>query len=43
MSTNLRIPALTETKNVNATTGITSYSYPPNTYVADGEVIATSM
>jgi OmcA/MtrC family decaheme c-type cytochrome len=28
-----------ETKNVNATTGITSYSYSPNTYVGDGEVM----
>jgi len=32
-------PALTETKNVNATTGITSYSYSPFTYVGDGEVM----
>ena len=39
VSTNLAFPALTETKTVNATTGITSYSYSPNTYVADGEVI----
>ncbi len=31
-------PALTETKSVNAATGITSYSYSPDTYVADGEV-----
>jgi OmcA/MtrC family decaheme c-type cytochrome len=38
-STNLAFPALTETKTVSATTGITSYSYSPNTYVADGEVI----
>jgi OmcA/MtrC family decaheme c-type cytochrome len=31
-------PALTESKTVDAATGITSYSYAPNTYVADGEV-----
>ncbi len=31
-------PALTENKSVNAATGITSYSYSPSTYVADGEV-----
>ena len=34
--TNLR--AYGQTKSVNALTGITSYSYSPNTYVADGEV-----
>ncbi len=32
-------PALTETKTVNPTTGITSYSYSPSTYVGDGEVM----
>ena len=37
-STTLAFPALTETATVNATTGITSYSYTPSTYVADGEV-----
>ena len=37
-STALAFPALTESKSVNATTGITSYSYTPATYVADGEV-----
>jgi len=37
-STAGKFPALTETKTVNAATGITSYSYSPNTYVADGEV-----
>ena len=37
-STALAFPALTETATVNATTGITSYSYTPSTYVADGEV-----
>lgn len=31
-------PALTETKKVDATSGVTSYSYSPFTYVADGEV-----
>jgi OmcA/MtrC family decaheme c-type cytochrome len=31
-------PALTERATVNAATGITSYSYTPNTYIADGEV-----
>jgi OmcA/MtrC family decaheme c-type cytochrome len=39
VSTNLAFPTVTETKSVNATTGITSYSYSPNTYVADGEVL----
>jgi OmcA/MtrC family decaheme c-type cytochrome len=39
VSTNFAFPALTETKTVNPTTGITSFSYSPNTYVADGEVI----
>ena len=38
-STNLAFPALTETKNTSATTGITSYSYSPSTYVGDGEVM----
>jgi OmcA/MtrC family decaheme c-type cytochrome len=33
-----KFPALTETATVNATTGITSYRYTPDTYVADGEV-----
>ena len=33
-----KFPVLTETKTVNAATGITSYSYTPDTYVADGEV-----
>jgi OmcA/MtrC family decaheme c-type cytochrome len=37
-STDGKFPALTETKTVNEATGITSYSYSPNTYVADGEV-----
>jgi OmcA/MtrC family decaheme c-type cytochrome len=34
----ISFPALTETKRVDAVTGITSYSYSPDTYVADGEV-----
>ena len=38
-SANGAFPALTETKTVNATTGITSYSYSPNLYVGDGEVM----
>ena len=38
-STNGAFPALTETKTVNAVTGITSYSYSPNVYVGDGEVM----
>ena len=33
-------PALTETATVNATTGITSYSYSPRMMIADGDVIA---
>ena len=33
-----KFPALTETATVNATTGITSYSYAPETRIADGEV-----
>ncbi len=33
-----KFPALTETATVNATTGITSFSYSPETRVADGEV-----
>ena len=37
-STAGKFAALTETKSVNAATGIASYSYSPNTYVADGEV-----
>jgi OmcA/MtrC family decaheme c-type cytochrome len=37
-STANAFPALTETATVNATTGITSYSYSPSTNVADGEV-----
>lgn len=37
-STAGKFPVLTETKTVNAATGITSYSYAPDTYVADGEV-----
>ena len=37
-STGGKFPALTETKSVNPATGITSYSYSPSTYVADGEV-----
>jgi len=36
VSTNLAFPALTETKTVNATTGITSYTYSPAVYVGDG-------
>ncbi len=38
-STAGKFPALTETKTVNATTGITSYSYLPTTYVTDGETL----
>lgn len=38
-SASFAFPALTETKTVNATTGITSYSYAPNLYVGDGEVM----
>jgi len=38
-STNGDFPALTETKTVNATTGITSYSYSPTLYVGDGDVM----
>jgi OmcA/MtrC family decaheme c-type cytochrome len=37
-STAGKFPALAESKTVNAVTGITSYSYSPSTYVADGEV-----
>ena len=37
-SVNGKFPALKETATVNATTGITSYSYSPETRVADGEV-----
>ena len=38
-STAGKFPALTETKTVDATTGITSYSYSPLTYVTDGETM----
>lgn len=38
-STAGKFPALTETKSVNAATGITSYSYTPETRIADGEVL----
>ncbi|MBK6472378.1 MAG: OmcA/MtrC family decaheme c-type cytochrome [Betaproteobacteria bacterium] len=38
VSTAGKFPVLTETKSVNAATGITSYSYSPSTNVADGEV-----
>ena len=38
-STAGKFPALTETKTVNAATGITSYSYSPETRIADGEVL----
>jgi OmcA/MtrC family decaheme c-type cytochrome len=38
VSTAGKFPALTERATVNAATGITSYSYTPNTYIADGEV-----
>lgn len=34
-----KFPALTETKTVNAATGIASYSYAPETRVGDGEVM----
>jgi len=34
----ISFPALTETKTFDAITGITSYSYTPDTYVADAEV-----
>jgi hypothetical protein len=37
-STAGKFPALTERATVNAVTGITSYSYTPDTYIADGEV-----
>ncbi|MBA4175964.1 MAG: hypothetical protein C0505_05305 [Leptothrix sp. (in: Bacteria)] len=37
-STAGKFPVLTETPTVNAATGITSYSYTPDTWVADGEV-----
>ena len=33
-----KFPALTESKSVNAATGITRYSYAPETRIADGEV-----
>lgn len=35
----IKLPALKETASVNSTTGITSYSYSPSTYVADGQVL----
>jgi OmcA/MtrC family decaheme c-type cytochrome len=38
-STDGKFPALTETKTVNALTGITSYSYTPQTRSADGEIV----
>jgi OmcA/MtrC family decaheme c-type cytochrome len=34
----ISFPALKETATVNPVTGITSYSYTPDTYIADGEV-----
>lgn len=37
-STNGAFPALTEKATVNATTGLTSYSYSPSTTVSDGDV-----
>ncbi|HEY0885656.1 MAG TPA: OmcA/MtrC family decaheme c-type cytochrome [Ramlibacter sp.] len=37
-STGGKFPALKETATVNATTGITSFSYSPETRIADGEV-----
>ena len=37
-STAGKFPALKETATVNSVTGITSYSYSPSTYIADGEV-----
>jgi OmcA/MtrC family decaheme c-type cytochrome len=37
-ATAISFPALTENKTVDPITGITSYSYTPDTYVADGEV-----
>ena len=37
-ATAISFPALTETKTVDSITGITSYSYSPDTYVADNEV-----
>jgi len=38
-SVNGSFPALTETATVNSVTGITSYSYSPNMYVGDSEVM----
>ena len=38
-STAGKFPALTETATVNATTGITSYSYTPRMSIADGVTI----
>jgi OmcA/MtrC family decaheme c-type cytochrome len=37
-STAGKFPALKETATVDGVTGITSYSYSPSTYIADGEV-----
>jgi len=37
-STAGKFPPLKETATVNATTGLTTFSYTPDTYVADGEV-----
>ncbi|HWI13466.1 MAG TPA: OmcA/MtrC family decaheme c-type cytochrome [Burkholderiales bacterium] len=37
-STSMKFATLKETATVSTTTGITSYSYTPSTYVADGEV-----
>ncbi|MBE0613688.1 MAG: OmcA/MtrC family decaheme c-type cytochrome [Burkholderiales bacterium] len=38
-STSLAFPALKETATVSSTTGITSYSYSPSTYVGDTETM----
>ena len=38
-STAGKFPALTETRTVNPATGITSFSYSPETRIADGEVL----
>jgi decaheme c-type cytochrome, OmcA/MtrC family len=37
-STAGKFPALTEKATVNSVTGITSFTYTPSTYIADGEV-----
>ena len=37
-STAGKFPKLTETKSINATTGIATYSYSPGTNIADGEI-----